>query len=70
MTPFCALWYLNFSILTSLRALVIQPSESSVSATLVHVTIGFRVNETGKVTQSLNDLLATVILVTPPWTNS
>ena len=67
MTPFCALWYLNFSILTSLRALVIQPSKSSVSATLVHVTIGIRVNATGNVIQSLNCLLETVILVAPPW---
>ena len=49
VTPFCALWYLNFSILTSLMALVVQLSESSVSAILVHVTIGGRVNATGKV---------------------
>ena len=67
VTPFCAVWYLNFVKLIADIALVAHSSRSRVSAIFVAVTIGVLVNVTGKLMKLSNILEDTSILAFPPW---
>ena len=67
VTPFCAVWYLNFVKLITDIALVAHSSRSRVSAIFVAVTIGVLVNVTGKLMKLSNILEDTSILAFPPW---